>query len=563
MLTELNTHEQIQTAVDKLSFFDTHTLRPQQLQALEFIAQSSKRFIAIEAPTGTGKSAIGAIAGLMTDNAIYTVHSKSLQEQIQSEFPEIPVLMGRANYMCGYNDGLNAGQCTPSKAHPCTPKTCDYARTKAKCKAAPIKCLNYPYLFAELNYAGAQFGNHDVVVCDEADTVEEGLSGFISLRVTSKMIKEYGLTLPKYKAADGEHKLSEWKDWAKSCAIKLAGIQRELKARDHGGVVPDSAQEEMDKTASVLMGFDLFQRNVDSTWLYDEDKRRYGTTHTWKPLWLTRELAERFLWSYNKRWILMSATLPPPETLCRQLGIPIAELDYLRVPSPFNPKRSPVYLTKSWDGRRKTEEYPERFDIDNAVKDVQTILAKHVNVKGLIHCVSYKVVDAIMAGCQREMLVSVGHNRKYPETFKRLVTHKTANRTDVLSNFISSPYPQVLVSPSMDRGVSLPYEKCRFSILVKTPFESLGDKKVSKRLYDYAMDGNGWYKAVTAQNIVQAVGRGMRAEDDWCVNYLIDSSTYTFVFEHPGLFNEHFRACIVLGANGAWKEKTIITGMNV
>jgi len=368
------------------------------------------------------------------------------------------------------------------------------------------------------------------------------------------MVKEYGLQMPKYKTVDEEHKLLEWKEWAKQCAIKLAGIQRGRRAEYQGQTIPEDVQEEIDKAGSVLMGFDLFQRNVDGSWLYEADKRRYGTTHTFSPLWLTKELASKFLWAHNKRWILMSATLPPPEALCRQLGIPIGELDYIRVPSPFDPKRSPIYLTKSWDGTRKV------FDIENAVEAVNEILDKHADVKGIIHTTSYKVRDAIIMGCQKR--ISDGEGGAFNWGLGRLLTHNSNDRTAVLSQFLSSPYPNVLVSPSMDRGVSLPHDKCRFSIMVKTPYPSLHDKKVQKRLYDRSMNGQAWYREVTAQNIIQTVGRGMRAEDDWCINYLIDSSTHKFVFDNPGLFNEHFRQCIVLGGADVWKEDVTIEGVD-
>jgi len=549
-------NDEIQTAISRLEFFHARTLRQSQTTPLDFIAKSTKRFIAIEGPTGTGKSAIGVIAGIMSGRATYVVHSKSLQEQIEYEFPEVIVLMGRSNYECGYDEARHGGQCTPSKQQPCIPATCDYARQKAKCMAAAIKCLNYPYLFTEANYAGNQLGDAAMVVCDEADTIEDGLSRFISLSITSTMVKEYGLTMPKFKTADKEHKLLEWKEWAKGCAIKLAGIQRGRRAEFQGQTIPEDIQEEIDKAGSVLMGFDLFQRNVDGSWLYEEDKRRYGTTHIFSPLWLTKELSSKFLWSHNKRWILMSATLPPPEALCRQLGIPIGELDYIRVPSPFDPKRSPIYLTKSWDGRRKTEEFPERFDIHNAVRDVNVLLDKHREVKGIIHTTSYKVRDAIMEGCQQKIFAYGGEWSN-----DRLMTHNSKDRTAVLSNFLNSPLSVVLVSPSMDRGVSLPHDKCRFSIVVKNPWGNIKDKKINKRKHDKAMNGREWYLSDAAQKLIQAVGRGMRSEDDWCINYLIDSSTHKFVFENPGLFNEHFRKCIVLGGAEAWKGEVTIEGV--
>lgn len=71
-------------------------------------------------------------------------------------------------------------------------------------------------------------------------------------------------------------------------------------------------------------------------------------------------------------------------------------------------------------------------------------------------------------------------------------------------------------------GIDLPDEQCRWQVLLKVPYPSMGDSRVS-----YLIDEEGdwdWYYDNTARSIMQAVGRGVRSEDDYCSFYVLDRS---------------------------------------
>ena len=74
--------------------------REYQEEAIEFILKSEKRFVFLEAPTGSGKSLIGIVSGIAKGGVTYSVHSKILQTQIIQNFPEAYSLFGRSNYPC-------------------------------------------------------------------------------------------------------------------------------------------------------------------------------------------------------------------------------------------------------------------------------------------------------------------------------------------------------------------------------------------------------------------------------------------------------------------------------
>ena len=149
---------------------------------------------------------------------------------------------------------------------------------------------------------------------------------------------------------------------------------------------------------------------------------------------------------------------------------------------------------------------------DNAPKTldvVRSILERHKNQKGIIHTVSKSCKDYLIDNLDDS----------------RLMEHNTSNRAEQLEKFKGSKEPLVLVSPSMNEGVDLPGDLCRFQIIYKLPYPDLGDKQIMMRAN---ADGD-WYDYKTSLALVQTYGRGMRFEDDYCITYFIDSRISEFV----------------------------------
>jgi Rad3-related DNA helicase len=231
---------------------------------------------------------------------------------------------------------------------------------------------------------------------------------------------------------------------------------------------------------------------------------------------MNETLANEFLWRHSKRWVLMSASFLPIHIEAKRLGIPMDEVEYKLLPSTFAPERRPIHIwpTCSLTGKTMDEEIPKLINgrdlVDERgkpyhIQGIKEIVDSHVGVKGLIHGVSYKLSRAIMDLTDNP----------------RLITHQAHNRLDVLQEFMESTKDDVLVSPSMDRGVSLEADLCRFIIVAKAPFLYLGDKIVAKRVYSSKI-GKEWYAATMLTTVLQATGRGMRSADDFCEMYILD-----------------------------------------
>ena len=495
-------------AKSQLSNYCNLPFRPYQEEAIEYIVNSDKRFIFLEAPTGSGKSLCAIVSGIVMGGVTYSVHSKILQTQITQDFPEAYSLFGRSNYCCLLNEGLSCDECSHTKQTPCEEKyRCIYDIEKKKVVNAQLRILNYDLLLSEANYVG-RFSGSLFNIVDEADNLENTLINFITLTFTSYTLGRLGLASYieslKKTSKNTEELLFSWKRFAEIASTRTFTIIKKLSSVIDTFSNPFSLDQtkiikERTRIQRFLTKINLFIRNVDKTWLLDDSQ-----TDKWifQPLWLTSELAEEFMWRHAKQWVLMSASFLPLHLECKRLGIPINETDYKCLPSIFPVNRRPIYIepVANLTVKTMTEETPK------LIVRIKEIVDDHPNVKGLIHSVSYKLADMIIKGVSSP----------------RLITHNGQNRQEILNMFMKSNQPLVLVSPSMDRGVSFEMDLARFIIVAKAPFLSLGDRVVSARVYGSSI-GNEWYSSTMLLSVLQMTGRAMRSAEDFCESWILDT----------------------------------------
>ena len=111
------------------------------------------------------------------------------------------------------------------------------------------------------------------------------------------------------------------------------------------------------------------------------------------------------------------------------------------------------------------------------------------------------------------------------------------NRMGSLEKWFDRP-EQIFMSVSMAEGISLDDEKARWQVVAKASYPYLGDERVSYRVRE--MGDWEWYSGRAAIDLQQAVGRGMRSKDDYCVTYLLDSSFRKLLNKNEHLFEPWF-----------------------
>jgi Rad3-related DNA helicase len=96
---------------------------------------------------------------------------------------------------------------------------------------------------------------------------------------------------------------------------------------------------------------------------------------------------------------------------------------------------------------------------------------------------------------------------------------------------------QIFLSVSMTEGISLDQDKARWQVIAKASYPFLGDERVNYRVNE--LNDWAWYSGQAAIALQQAVGRGMRSQNDHCINYILDTSITTLL-NKTHLFEDYF-----------------------
>ena len=502
--------------------------------------ENGYKYIILEAGTGTGKSAIATTLAKMYQSAYILTMTKQLQSQYFNEF-KFPMVKGRGNFYC-LNDDLDStcdvGTCktTPtSKNFFCkfgiskTPNLtgseafedqfggsvfyqseehCHYWQQKSNAINSPITLMNYDYAILELNYV-KHFAPRNLLILDEAHNIENKLMNTMELTLYNRRLKK------DIKKVINPNILKEkdYKDWIMEIdAIKDA--YRDIELKD----LPKNKADRINSTISRLKQLRENLENEPKNWIIDP----LSDGVSFKPL-RVHQYAKDYLFKHGEVCIFLSATILSHKMFSKWLGLNPNEVYHIKVDSPFSPSQRPIELNIAgkMSSNRIKRSAPKTLPI------LEAILKKHKNDKGLIHTNSYK--------CQEYII------KKMPNS--RLISHTSANRERVLNHFEKSEDPLVLTSPSMSEGVDLPYDKCRFQVIYKVPFPYLGDEQVNMRM----KRDRRWYAYKTVMTLMQAYGRGMRAEDDSCYTYILDGDI-DILFKSPlyrSLVPEFFKEAII------------------
>lgn len=473
-------------------------LRPDQTEIVSTVLSRDKKVIVLNAPTGLGKSILGWSIGHTKNHpkqTLYICSSKMLQDQLGSDFPEMSILKGRSNYSCNLYQSLSADECTGKcDSYKSGDIKCDYEDQKNGALANPYTILNLSYYLTEANNIG-RFSKRGTVIIDEADSLEDSLVDFISLNIHPRTIQKYDLGEPDYVT-----KLDAWKKWCDRAIVKLSSW-------NNWPPYKDELIKEKVKIKRMIAKTNLLRENINETWLF-EHKDKFS----FRPLWLTRQLFDSYFLNHANQFILMSATMLPKQILSKLFGLNSNEFDYLEIDCPFPiANRQIIYkpIKRLKYGESEQEIYQE----------IEKTIQKHKYQKGIIHAVSYDRMNKIAQICP-----------------SRMITHNQYNKSDQLEKFYQSSNG-IFVSPSSERGLDLYDDRARFAIWPKMPFPSLGDKIISARTYAKPF-GDYWYKATTAQSVIQGCGRIVRHKDDFGINYIFDAAFDSLVEFCPKYFRD-------------------------
>ena len=499
--------------------------RENQLETISEIKNAiakGYKYIILEAGTGTGKSAIAATLASIFDSTYILTVTKQLQEQYLKDFKDLgfKLVKGRGNFKCkkyledGISQNCDEGRCIV-EGYRCEYSikekygeditfdgTCYYDYQKYLGLVSDVVISNYAYLFLELNYV-QDFTKRKLMIFDEAHNLEESIMNQLKLELDRNELKEYiGVNLSKQTVKElnnGDYKV--WISFIEKIQEKYYNEYKKIKNIKNKPELAFKINYLKKRIDDCRIFIDHIRHDPD-IWIFDYDS--YWGVAEFKPIKVDKYAKSTFL-NYGDICIFMSATILDYRLFSEWLGLKENEVYAIRQKSPFAIDRNPIKTFKGFNMSYKNLS----SSAPKTIRTINEILDNHKTDKGIIHTISY--------GCKNFLKKKVNSDR--------FIDHKTHNRAGQLMKFKDSEKPVVLISPSMNEGVDLPGDLCRFQIIYKIPYPNVSDKQTSKRM---KIDSK-WFKYKTSLSLVQTLGRGMRYEDDYCMTYFIDSRLKGFV----------------------------------
>ena len=514
-----------------------------QLEALNFIADSINqgyRDIVVEAPTGVGKSGIGAAvcywAGQLDtlrrfsperagDRALatggyYLVTQKLLQDQLERDFPVFRSVAGgsgtclksASEYYCPAFGTCGVGCKVPHSKDGTTKScerrkdgSCSYAQAKAAYMSHNLAVTNYAYFLTERMYAN-QMPNRPVLVLDECHNVERTLLKFPEMVISEKWLERMEMRVKK---APEFANIQEYAQWLSLTYLPVVQ-ERAANALENLTLAGDGASPVERRKLSELVSHsqrvavaaaDMLEDA--SNWVFwQEDVEREGYSAIAKPLNAAPYM--HLLTEAAPIRVYMSAFPGLRSVFCRSLGLNRDHVAWCALPSDFPVENRPIVmaLIGSMSRRNMDESLPP------VLRTIEKILKKHGTQKGLIHCNSYALGEAI-----------VRYFSGKPEGRRLRFPRNADDRETAFKQHAASTGASVLVSPSMTEGFDFKDDLARFQVLAKMPYPYLGDKQTAAKK---EMDAE-WYAMETIKQVIQMTGRVCRSESDSGVSYVLDA----------------------------------------
>jgi len=521
-----------------------------QVEAIDYALEqfgAGKKIVIIEAGTGVGKSAIGLTIARKLNKTLpdseqflkgsyFLTTQKILQEQYVQDFGcsggKMTSIKSASNYQCSFNRKSNCAESlralrVAEKGTPFWKKctfNCNYRNAKTSFLESPEGVTNFPYFLAETQYSG-KIRPRNVLVVDEAHNAAVELSKFVEITMTERFAKTMlKLEMP---ALNTQLQAATWVQDVYSPKLNSYVKHMEAMLEKYTGL-----KDKIKEFATVAKQYDLLDKHMCKVnrflEVYDKDNwvfnvtppdGRKGRKLEFKPIDVS-PYAEEMLFNMGRKIVMMSATILDVNATCELLGIDQSQVGFISIPSPFPVENRPVISASI--GKMSAKEIENT--LPKLAEAVKAILQQHKGEKGIIHCHTFKIANYLKRNIRD----------------KRLLTHNSDDREEVLKKHMKSKTDTVILSPSMTEGVDLHGDNSRFQVICKVPYPYLGDKLIRKRMNKWEW----WYPLQTAKTIVQAVGRSVRSDDDHAVTYILDSDWSYFFKRNKQFFPGGFRDAI-------------------
>lgn len=506
--------------------------REQQIHAIEFVQQSTKRIRALAASPGVGKTGVAWALAIMqrkrrqTPNArtLILTETKALQGIYADESKEMAAglvanISGANNYVCnalldgGRYEHLNrngqstmvdhapclAGMPCRLRDHGCTYYGNDGALQKAR--DAAIVITNYANWIAAAELADREekFGEFDLVICDEVHAAMDALCRALAVEIDLRDVKH---VMEPLRNVAGVTAL-DWIAWAKRVQprvqFELDEHLAEIKTvRGTGARIPVQMLDDLRRLQRLARSLER-AAGARGEWVVE----RTTTRVKFKPVW-----GDAYTESHVLRGIpnvvFMSGTLVKQDLEYMGVDTSAKHCDWFEMPSPFPVARRPVFIfpcaRMRWD--MTAHEEAEVFT------GMDAVIKSREGWRFLVHTVSY------------DRALKVERQSKFAAE-RMIVDHRGDSTAEIIEAFKRNPQRDLgVVSPAISTGHDFPDDQARFQIILKIPIADARDAVTAARV---AHSKKYLYYAAM-KYITQAIFRIVRSESDYGETWILDAS---------------------------------------
>jgi ATP-dependent DNA helicase DinG len=512
--------------------------RKEQKDALDFIDSEYKsnplnKFFLLNLPVGVGKSHLALMiadwyrknVNKMSRIDIIT-NSKILQDQYSNTYESISDLKGKDNYECEQYSCSCAQGAEFNRLNKTSCESCPYSFARESFISGGISLTNFYLYILYAIYNPKLFENRDarVLIVDECHEFDDVMSDFITIKITENIVKKYKFTneYEIIKNLKSITTINQYVDFLKYLSGEIVTTVEQME----GGLSSQRRNPKEDKrdlkiskilktknidvkVMNLVTDLKQYQLKIEvflkefkenpNNWVLEQNynEKLKQKELSLEPIW-AYDYLDKYVFSNYDMVFLMSGTILDKNLFCQLNGLDVTKSVYYSISSPFPVKNRPIYYMPIGKMSYKSKE--ETFK--RYIPYIKKLLDKYKGKKGIIHTNSF------------ELAKWISESIKDP----RLIFHDSSNKDEMLKMHMESEEPTVIVSPSVDTGVSFDYDSARFQIIAKVPYPSLASQKNKLR----QKNNPDWYSWKTVSGLVQMTGRPVRSNMDYADTIIID-----------------------------------------
>jgi len=500
-------------------YFPGSEFRKGQKDAVEAVEDAFSRgykYVILEAPTGTGKSFIGATFANASKSTHMLTIQKILQDQYKKDFPDFYVIKGRGAYECLKEEGVSCakGPCQRSKKVSC--EDCLYKIAKYEALAAKVTIHNFDSFYYQ-NQLGMGYPSRQLMIIDEAHNIEHKYLGFMSFTISSKN-DVTGIPIPECQT------LAEYREFIAKYSTAVNSHLDFLEDLYDNGILPKDKVGEMRDLRMLSKKMVMFMHNSEtSEYVFDYSDNSMVVKVTFRPI-MVDYIIPQSLFGYADKFLMMSATILDKTLFCEGIGLDPEEVCMLTMDSLFPKKNRPII--KRYVGYMSYKHINKTLPL--MMFEIETILEKHSTRKGIIQTHTERIANYIRDNISADYADRMTYNKDFNSPQEMLEVHKDKPAS-------------IIVASGLREGLDLKGSLSNIQIICKVPYPSLADKQVARR----AEISSEWYGYITTLMFLQSLGRSVRSETDKAFTYILDQSFVNFLNRNKNFIPDYILEAIL------------------